>query len=158
MILPYQLIKQRCIVNHLITPYKEREKAFGMSLGCGPASYDVRIAEDIELTGCGTKAAFSLASTIEHFQMPDDLIAFVHDKSSWARLGLDVKNTVIDPGWHGFLTLELSNNRCENILHIKAGMPIAQIVFCQLIEPTTMCYNGKYQDQRAGAVPAILES
>ena len=90
--------------------------------------------------------------------MPRDCLAYVKDKSTWARLGVLVQNTVIEPGWRGHLTLELS---CEGngTIHIPAGSPIAQIVFHKLDEPTEQPYpeDGKYQDQKPGAQPAIRE-
>jgi dCTP deaminase len=76
-------------------------------MGSGWRSYDVRI------TCCDaviSPGQFMLAATIERFQMPDDLMGIVHDKSTWARRGLVVQNTVIAPGWHGYLTLELTNH------------------------------------------------
>ena len=81
--------------------------------------------------------------------MPDDLMAFVHDKSSWARRGLSLFNTVIEPGWNGFLTLELVNNSGKSLL-IMPGFPIAQIIFMRMEEPTEKPYTGKYQNQAAG--------
>lgn len=101
-VLSGQTIRRRGIFD----PFCERTRDFGMTYGLGPAGYDVRIAEDILLL----PGQFVLASTMEHFDMPVDVIGKVHDKSTWARLGLDVKNTVIEPGWRGYLTLELTNN------------------------------------------------
>lgn len=118
----------------------------GMTFGLGPAGYDVRIAETVSVK----PGQFELASTVESFDMPNDVIAQVCDKSSWARRGLAVQNTIIEPGWRGFLTLELTNhNACEPIT-IMAGSPIAQIIFMKLDEPTSLPYNGKYQDQGRG--------
>lgn len=87
---------------------------------------------------------FTLASAIEEFDMPDDLLGIVHDKSTWARQGLSVFNTVIEPGWKGFLTLELVYHRRKE-LYIPAGSGIAQVIFHQLVEPAR--YTGKYQNQ-----------
>jgi dCTP deaminase len=83
--------------------------------------------------------------------MPFDLVGVVHDKSTWARRGLAVFNTVIEPGWRGYLTLELVHHGLKP-LHIKAGSGIAQVVFSQLAEPAA--YSGKYQDQARGPVQA----
>jgi dCTP deaminase len=118
-----------------------------MSYGLSHAGYDVRIAESFWLT---PDTRFRLASTMERFQMPTNLVGMVHDKSSWARRGLSLFNTVIEPGWHGYLTLELTYHGDESI-RIEAGMPIAQIVFMQLVEPTESPYTGKYQNQEQGA-------
>ena len=88
--------------------------------------------------------------------MPDDLVAFVHDKSTWARRGLSLFNTVIEPGWRGFLTLELVNHSDEQLM-VSAGDPIAQIIFMRMEEPTERPYTGKYQDQARGPQAARNE-
>lgn len=149
MILPAQTIRKL----QPITPFHERTVHNGMSFGLSHAGYDVRIAESVPLSPF---TPFSLASTMEHFDIPNDVIAFVHDKSTWARRGLSLFNTVIEPGWRGYLTLELVYNGTQ-ALWIQAGDPIAQIVFMRLEEPTDAPYTGKYQNQCAGAVPAIME-
>ena len=94
-----------------VDPFHERTKHNGMTYGVGPAGYDVRIAEDVTLEPGG----FALASTVEKFNMPADMLGIVHDKSTWARLGLALQNTVIEPGWRGFLTLELSNHGSKRL-------------------------------------------
>lgn len=134
-----------------VEPFHERTAHNGMTFGVGPAGYDVRIAEDVYLE----PGEFQLASTVERFSMPSSHLAKVTDKSTWARLGLTVQNTVIEPGWRGYLTLELTNHSPRR-LWVKAGSPIAQIIFLQLDEPTDSPYAGRYQDQEAGAQPARL--
>lgn len=148
MIIPAQTIRQI----KPITPFCERTKFEGMSYGLSAAGYDIRIAEDIELAS-GT---FCLASSLEYFNMPDDVLAYVKDKSTWARQGLCVQNTVIEPGWKGYLTLELTNHGTLP-LTFKIGMPIAQIIFHRLEAPTEQPYDGKYQNQLAGAQKPIFE-
>lgn len=136
----------------IFTPFHERSQFNGMSYGLSMAGYDVRVAEDLLLF----PGDFSLASTVEHFNMPNDVLGIVHDKSTWARQGLSVFNTVIEPGWNGYLTLELKN-QSDNVLKIDAGSPIAQIVLHQLTQEAEKPYQGKYQNQRKGPVGAILE-
>jgi dCTP deaminase len=147
MILPAQQLRAL----QPVEPFVERSVAHGMTYGVGPAGYDVRVAQDLTLE----PGAFALASTIEKFTMPGNVIAFVHDKSTWARRGLAAQNTVIEPGWFGFLTLELTNHGRET-LTLLAGMPIAQVVFHRLMEPTDTPYSGRYQDQAQGPQPARL--
>lgn len=88
--------------------------------------------------------------------MPNDVLAKVSDKSTWARRGIAVQNTVIEPGWRGFLTLEITNHG-KQIIDIAAGMPIAQIIFHRLEAPAENPYSGKYQNQAAGPQPARFE-
>jgi hypothetical protein len=64
-----------------------------------------------------------------------------------------VFNTILDPGWRGYATLELINHGPSPLI-ILAGDPIAQVVCHLLTEPTTQPYAGKYQDQEAGPQPA----
>lgn len=89
--------------------------------------------------------------------MPNNVVGVVHDKSTWARLGLTVQNTIIEPGWHGYLTLEIVNHSRMNIT-LKNGMPIAQVLFHFLDETTEQPYSGKYQNQSKIAVEAINDS
>jgi dCTP deaminase len=135
-----------------VEPFCERSNSHGMTYGLGPAGYDVRIAENIILK----PGAFALASTIERFCMPDDVLGTVHDKSTWARQGLAAQTTVIEPGWRGYLTLELTNHSYSDIT-LREGMPIAQVIFWQMSEPTEIAYRGKYQDQPSGAQPALFD-
>ena len=140
-VLSAQTIRRRVMVS----PFYERTQVNGLSFGLSTAGYDVRIAEEIWMW----PGRFVLASTIEHFDMPDDLLAIVHDKSTWARRGLTVQNTVVESGWKGYLTLELTLHSWRPI-RLRAGDPIAQIVFHKLDEPTELPYSGKYQNQPAG--------
>lgn len=148
MILPAQAIRKL----RPLDPFAERTVAFGTTYGLGPAGYDVRIAETIWLW----PGRFTLASTIEHFDVPNDVMAIVHDKSTWARRGVALRNTVIEPGWRGWLTLDITMLGWR-FLRIGAGTPIAQIVFHRLELPTEQSYQGKYQDQRRGPQPAVHE-
>jgi dCTP deaminase len=150
MILPAQTLRAL----QPIQPFFERARQNGMTFGLGPAGYDIRIAEDVTLSW---HRRFVLASSIERFDMPNDLIGGVFDKSTWARRGVSALNTIVEPGWHGHLTLELTYWRWRP-LRIAAGSPIVQIIFFRLEAPTEQPYAGKYQDQRAGPVPAIMEA
>jgi len=141
MILPAQHIRAAGIMH----PCVERARAFGMTFGLGPAGFDVRIAESLLMW----PGRYVLASTAERFTVPDDVLAIVHDNSTWARLGLTVQNTVVEPGWRGVLTLEISLHALR-FIRLRAGMPIAQIVFHRLEAPTDRPYSGRYQDQRGG--------
>ena len=147
-VIPAQTIRHLCTRRStpMVHPFHERQNAGGMTFGLSPAGYDVRIAQDITLA----PGEFVLASTIEAFCMPDNVIGFVHDKSTWARLGIALQNTVIEPGWRGqSLTLEISNHGAEPA-HFLKGHPIAQIIFHRLEQPTEQPYRGRYQDQKPG--------
>jgi dCTP deaminase len=149
MIIPGQNIENLWAIH----PFVERSVAHGMSYGVGPAGYDVRIKDGCVLL----PGEIALGVTVEAFTMPRDVIAFVHDKSTWARRGLSLFNTVIEPGWRGYLTLELINHSTLPIV-VPHECPIAQIIFMRLEQPTLTPYRGKYQDQPAVPVGAIMET
>lgn len=148
-VLSAQSIRKRGI----FTPFHERTLSHGMTHGLGPAGYDIRIGETVNIERGGE----ALSCSLEHFDMPNDCIAYVKDKSTLAREFLFVQNTVIEPGWHGILTLELTYQGKRPFFTLPYGMPIAQVVFHMLDEPTDQPYSGKYQDQKAGAQPALFE-
>ena len=143
----------------------------GTSFGLGEAGFDIRIKQRIEFkngqvfTYCRsvadrnnpygetiTQGRFTLASAIEEFDMPEDLCGIVHDKSTWARRGLSVFNTVIENGWKGHLTLELVYHGEEELI-IPADSGIAQVIFHRTSQPAR--YTGRYQNQEDKPVPAI---
>ncbi len=136
----------------LISPCVQRRVQRGMSYGVSAAGYDIRLAGDV----CLPSRGFSLASSVEYFTIPADCMGMVCDKSTHARRGLSVFNTVIEPGWKGYLTLELVNHS-ETVMHLLAGDPIAQVIFFALNAPTDAPYNGKYQDQPNRPMGAIYE-
>lgn len=150
MIISGQTLRER--YSWIITPFTPvKTMAYGMSYGVSVAGYDIRCSQSILLQ----PGEFKLASSVEEFNMPLDLIGIVHDKSTWARCGLALQNTVIEPGWKGFLTLELSNHS-QKTLHVPYGAPIAQILF-HAVDRVTDGYSGKYQDQADGPQPAKFE-
>jgi dCTP deaminase len=151
MILSAQSIRKRCH-SGLIKPFHERTVFNGMTFGLSIAGYDIRIAENVTVPD----NKFILASSIERFEMPLDLLGKVCDKSSWARKGLFVQTTIIEPGWCGHLTLEITNQGFHWI-QLKSGTPIAQIIFELLDEPAEKGYDGKYQNQPDYPVPALSE-
>ena len=122
----------------------------GMTFGAGPAGYDIRIKQALDLY----PGQFALASSLEHFTVPGDLVGFVHDKSSLARLGLFLGMGVVESGWRGHLTIEIKNQGYRPI-HLLAGQPISQIVF-HLVANPTQGYDGRYQDQADEPTPAKL--
>lgn len=150
----------------------EKVVAHGMTYGLGEAGYDIRIKQEIRFypvnftsgsakffvatldqgfVDTEVEGRFTIASAIEEFHMPDNLLGRVCDKSSWARKGLSVFNTVIEPGWKGYLTLELVYHG-NTELFIPAGAPIAQVLFEEVKNPAK--YVGRYQNQEDKPTPA----
>ena len=151
-------------------------KAHGTSYGLVEAGYDIRIKQsitffpqktlfdykgpaidvpsDVEGLRIMQPGRFTLASAIEEFDMPTDLVGVVHDKSTWARQGLSVFNTVIEPGFQGGLTLELVFHGNKELI-IPAGSGIAQVIFSTLAHDAR--YEGKYNGQSTDPVPARFD-
>ena len=106
---------------------------------------------------------FVLGSTAERVALPDDLVARLEGKSSLGRLGLLIHSTAgyVDPGWDGYLTLELSN--VANLpITIYPGMKIGQISFFRLSTPADVPYGSsstksKYQGQRGPTASRFFE-
>lgn len=95
---------------------------------------------------------FVLAHTFEILHIPESVCGVVRDKSTLARLGLAVQNTVLEPGWHGSVTLEISNHN-KAAIRIESGMPIAQIQFEVIQGEVARPYQGRYQYQKSDVVP-----
>lgn len=136
----------------LISPMetsKLRHEPSNTSYGLTECGYDIRLKQDIWMF-FGRR--FVLGSSIEKFRMPNNLMARVMNKSSWARKGIDVsRSTNIEPGWVGFLTLEITYSKLLPIF-LPAGSGIAQVIFEPLKNPAQ--YIGKYQDQADEPVKA----
>lgn len=137
---------------NIIEPFVPRTQLYRMSYGVSYAGYDIRIKNILVLNP--NTYPFALGITIEKFNMPKNILGVVHDKSSWARQGLSVFNTIIEPGWKGFLTLELVNHSFRTI-YINEGHPIAQVIFHR-VDDATEGYEGKYQDAPQIPQKAIL--
>ena len=95
--------------------------------------------------------SFLLGVTIERFTMPDNIIGIAVGKSTYARCGLQVNVTPLEPGWRGYLTLELSNPT-KNPIRIYPGEGIIQVIFFRAESVPAVTYlarGGKYMDQPA---------
>jgi dCTP deaminase len=91
--------------------------------------------------------SYLLGVSIERFCLPNDLFGLVIGKSTYARAGLLVNCTPMEPGWEGYLTIELANLTSHPTwLYPDEG--IAQVVFFRASSAVAQAYaNRKYQDQ-----------
>lgn len=99
--------------------------------------------------------SFALASTIETFQIPADVLAICVGKSTYARCGIIVNVTPLEPEWAGQVTLEFSNTTTLPA-RIYAGEGVAQLLFFRSDEPCETTYkdrDGKYQNQSGVTLP-----
>lgn len=155
-----------------IVPFHDGKRQYkGLSYGLSQCGYDLRLGslqkKDFKITDntqykSNTQAiwlppgGFILGSTFELVNVPRDLMGEIKDKSTWAREGIALQNTVIEPGWFGHITLEISNHNDKAIL-IEVGMPICQIIFHTLTSVCLTPYEGKYQGQINKPIQAIKE-
>lgn len=101
--------------------------------------------------------SFALASTVEYFRIPRDVLTICLGKSTYARCGIIVNVTPLEPEWEGHVTLEFSNT--TNLpAKIYAHEGVAQMIFLQSDETCEQSYadkQGKYQKQQGVTLPRI---
>lgn len=101
--------------------------------------------------------SFALAHTVEYFRVPDDVLVVCLGKSTYARCGIIVNVTPLEPGWEGQVTIEISNTT-PLPARIYANEGICQFLFFRGDEPCEMTYagrEGKYMNQQGVTLPRI---
>jgi dCTP deaminase len=167
-----------------IVPFEENLHRPGvLSYGVSSYGYDVRVGRrfklftnvygalvdpknfvptsfvDIEADSCIIPPnSFALAETVEYLEIPRDVICVCVGKSTYARCGIIVNVTPLEPEWRGKITIEISNTT-PLPAKIYANEGIAQILFFRAdAAPCETSYadkKGKYQDQ-PGLVPPLI--
>ena len=167
----------------MIEPFSERQVRDGVvSYGVSSYGYDVRIADDFKIfTNINSTVidpknfdsrsfvdfagdvcvippnSFALARTVEYFRIPRDVLVVCLGKSTYARCGIIVNVTPLEPEWEGIVTLEVSNTT-PLPARIYAGEGIAQMLFFQSDEACEVSYadkKGKYQGQAGLTLPKL---
>jgi dCTP deaminase len=101
--------------------------------------------------------SFVLASTVEYFKIPNDIMVICLGKSTYARCGIIVNVTPLEPGWEGYVTLEFSNTT-PLPAKIYANEGAAQFIFLKGNEKPEITYadrDGKYMKQKGVTLPKI---
>lgn len=101
--------------------------------------------------------SFVLASSLEYFRIPRDVLVICLGKSTYARCGLVVNVTPLEPEWEGHVTIEISNTT-PLPAKIYANEGIAQLIFLQAAELCEVSYKdkaGKYQAQKGITLPRL---
>jgi dCTP deaminase len=123
-----------------------------------PKNFDPKSFVDIKADVCIIPPnSFALASTIEYFKIPRDILTVCLGKSTYARCGIIVNVTPFEPEWEGHVTIEISNTT-PLPAKIYANEGIAQVLFFQSDEPCARSYKdkkGKYQAQRGVTLPRL---
>lgn len=121
-----------------------------------PKAFDEKSFVDVKGDYCIVPPnAFALASTVEYFRIPRNVLTICLGKSTYARCGIIVNVTPLEPEWEGHVTLEFSNT--TNLpAKIYANEGVAQMLFFESDEVCEVSYRdrrGKYQGQRGVTLP-----
>lgn len=167
----------------MITPFAENQVKGGViSYGVGSYGYDMRISDEFKIfTDINTSIvdpkkfdsssfvdfkgdiciippnSFALATSLEYFKIPRETIAICLGKSTYARCGIVINVTPLEPEWEGHVTIEISNTT-PLPAKIYANEGIAQIIFLGADELCMISYadkTGKYQAQKGITLPKI---
>ena len=176
-------IKEMVKKNNMISPFQDKQiRENKISYGLSSFGYDARVSNEFKIftnvnseivdpknfkpNSFVTKKAseciippnsFALASTMEYFKIPKDVLVICLGKSTYARCGIIVNVTPFEPEWEGTATLEISNTT-PLPAKIYANEGIAQVLFFESDEVCETSYadkKGKYQSQRAVTLPKL---
>src|SRR3990167_2633266 len=169
MISPFQPRQVRENNNHKIISYGT--SSYGYDVRCArefkiftninsaivdPKNFDENSFVDIKSNVCIIPPnSFALARTVEYFRIPRNVLTICLGKSTYARCGIIVNVTPLEPEWEGHVTLEFSNTTTLPA-KIYANEGVAQMLFLQSDEPCEVSYKdrgGKYQGQLGVTLP-----
>ena len=140
-------IKKMAKEKKMISPFVSKQIRKGkISFGLSSYGYDARVSND-----------FKIFRTVEYFRIPDNVMVICLGKSTYARCGIIVNVTPLEPGWEGFVTLEFSNTT-PLPAKIYANEGAAQFVFLKGNEKPQITYSkrkGKYMKQKGVTLPKI---
>ena len=121
-----------------------------------PKKFDERSFVDFKGDVCVIPPnSFALARTVEYFRIPRNVLTVCLGKSTYARCGIIVNVTPLEPEWEGHVTLEFSNTT-PLPAKIYANEGVAQMIFLESDEPCDVSYKdrgGKYQRQNGVTLP-----
>lgn len=181
--MPDHWIREQAKQHDMISPFEEAQKRDGViSYGLSSYGYDARLSNEFKVFTNVDNAvvdpkrfssssfvdrvgdecvippnSFVLSRTIEYFKVPDDVLVICLGKSTYARCGLIVNVTPLEPGWEGHVTLEISNTT-PLPAKVYANEGISQFIFFKGDSPCEVSYatrQGKYQGQTNITLPKI---
>jgi dCTP deaminase len=182
-IMPDSWIREQALKNGMITPFQESQKRDGIiSYGLSSYGYDCRVSDEFMIFTNVDNAivdpkqfnpssfvtrktdvciippnSFVLCRTVETFKVPRDVLVVCLGKSTYARCGLIVNVTPLEPEWEGQVTLEISNTT-PLPAKVYANEGIAQFLFFQGASECEVSYAdraGKYMGQEGVTLPRI---
>ena len=176
-------IKMMAKENAMIHPFEGKQvRGDKISFGVSSYGYDARVSNEFKIftnvnseivdpknfkpsnfiTKKGLECiippnSFVLARTVEYFKIPNDVLVICLGKSTYARCGIIVNVTPLEPGWKGHVTLEFSNTT-PLPAKIYANEGAAQFIFLKGNEEPAVTYekrNGKYMNQTGVTLPKV---
>tara|TARA_B100000787_G_scaffold108593_1_gene80766 strand:- start:210 stop:764 length:555 start_codon:yes stop_codon:yes gene_type:complete len=182
-VLSDKTIRKLALEEDMISPFEDKQVREGkISYGLSSFGYDARVSEEFKIftnvnseivdpkdfksTNFVTKNgpacvippnSFALARTVERFKIPKDILVVCLGKSTYARCGIIVNVTPLEPGWEGYVTLEFSNTT-PLPAKIYANEGVAQFIFLRGNEIPEVTYadrDGKYMGQTGVTLPKV---
>ena len=176
-------IKNMAKSHNMIKPFIDKQKRKGkISFGLSSYGYDARVSNEFKIftnvnsgivdpkvfkkesfvTKVGKECvippnSFALARTVEYFKIPENVLVICLGESTYARCGIIVNVTPLEPGWEGHVTLEFSNTT-PLPAKIYAYEGVAQFVFIKGNEKPLISYakrKGKYMKQKGVTLPKV---
>ena len=176
-------IKEMVRTNNMISPFENKQvRDNKISYGLSSFGYDARVSNEFKIfTNVNSEIvdpknfkpnnfiskkgeeciippnSFVLSSTVEYFRIPNDVMVICLGKSTYARCGIIVNVTPLEPSWEGNVTLEFSNTT-PLPAKIYANEGAAQFIFLKGNEKPDITYadrNGKYMKQSGVTLPKI---
>ena len=176
-------IRQKCQESNMIEPFVESQKREGViSYGLSSYGYDARVSDEFKIFTNVDSAivdpkafspqsfvdrhgpvciippnSFALARTVEYFRIPRDVLVICLGKSTYARCGIIVNVTPLEPEWEGHVTLEFSNTT-PLPAKVYANEGACQFLFLKgdsICETSYKDRAGKYMGQRGVTLPKL---
>jgi dCTP deaminase len=181
--MPDQWIREMAHKGGMIEPFEEKQRREGcISFGLSSYGYDARAADEFKIFTNVDNAivdpkafssqsfvdrktpvcvippnSFALTRTVEYFRIPRDVLVICLGKSTYARCGLIVNVTPLEPEWEGHVTLEISNTT-PLPARVYANEGICQFLFLKGEGPCEISYadkGGKYMGQTGVTLPRM---
>ena len=176
-------ISKMALQQKMISPFEKKQvRGEKISYGLSSFGYDARVSNEFKIFTDVDSAivdpknfnnnsfvsrkgdeciippnSFALASTVEYFKIPKNVLVICLGKSTYARCGIIVNVTPLEPGWEGHVTLEFSNTT-PLPAKIYANEGAAQFIFLKGNEQPEVTYeqrNGKYMKQTGVTLPKV---
>jgi dCTP deaminase len=176
-------IRKMATEHEMILPFEEKQIRDGViSYGLSSYGYDLRVADEfkiftnvnstivdpkkfdersfVEFRGPACIVppnSFALARSVEYFKIPREVLTICVGKSTYARCGIIVNVTPLEPEWEGFVTLEISNTT-PLPARVYSNEGLCQIIFLgsdELCETSYKDKKGKYQAQQGIVLPKV---